>query len=168
MSDYTNAKIYKLTCNITDLCYVGSTCQTLSKRLKGHESQYKQFLEGKFNWLTSFEIIQLGDYSIEQLEKVDCENEQELREREGYHTKQLRDFAVNKKIEGQTKEELYEKRLQACKDYHYNNRDRHNAIMREKGSEKVLCECGIVYTKANKFNHKRTTHHREFKEGIAV
>ena len=45
MVNYQLGKIYKIVCNITDECYVGSTCQpTLAHRLTKHVSAYKRFL----------------------------------------------------------------------------------------------------------------------------
>ena len=41
---YNNSKIYKIVCNITNEVYYGSTVQGLSKRLKGHVNDSKQFV----------------------------------------------------------------------------------------------------------------------------
>ena len=38
--DYKNAKIYKVLNDVTDDVYVGSTCQTLSKRMAEHRKAY--------------------------------------------------------------------------------------------------------------------------------
>ena len=36
--DYTNGRIYKILNYIDDACYVGSTCQPLSKRMASHRA----------------------------------------------------------------------------------------------------------------------------------
>ena len=54
MVNYEHGKIYKKVCNETGLIYIGSTAQKfLSTRLGGHEANYKQYLNGNFNYITS-------------------------------------------------------------------------------------------------------------------
>jgi hypothetical protein len=61
MPDYQLAKIYKIVCNITCDVYIGSTCEPiLARRLAGHVSNYKSYLNGKCNNITSFKIIANG------------------------------------------------------------------------------------------------------------
>ena len=46
-----DGKIYSIVCKTTGMHYVGSTCSTLQKRLKGHERDYplKKCIELKKN-----------------------------------------------------------------------------------------------------------------------
>ena len=65
MPNYQDGKIYKIVCNITDECYIGSTTEpTLARRLAGHVNNYKVWKSGKCNKTTSFDIIDKGDYKI--------------------------------------------------------------------------------------------------------
>ena len=65
MPNYQDGKIYKIVCNITDECYIGSTIEpTLARRLAGHVDGYKRWKAGKGKKTTSFDIIDRGDYHI--------------------------------------------------------------------------------------------------------
>lgn len=79
MPDYQQAKIYKLVCNITNKCYIGSTCQTLPQRLKGHV-----YDSNRTKLCSSKEIIDGGNYSIILLEEFPCNSNNELLKKE-YH-----------------------------------------------------------------------------------
>ena len=87
MVNYENAKIYKLVCNKTGLTYIGSTCQgLLCKRLSGHVSKYKRWKDGKTNnYVTSFKIIDNGDYYMELIEAVPCSGFDELAKKERHY-----------------------------------------------------------------------------------
>ena len=39
---YENGKIYKITDVGYNKCYIGSTCESLSKRMERHRKQYKE------------------------------------------------------------------------------------------------------------------------------
>ena len=65
MTNNKQAKIYKIVCNKTGLVYVGATCKLLlCQRLTKHVSDYKRYLNGKTNFITSFKILENGDYDI--------------------------------------------------------------------------------------------------------
>jgi len=87
MVNYKNGKIYKLICHNTGLTYVGSTTkQYLSQRLANHVSTYKRFTDGKpQTYLTAFNVLEGGNYSIELIERFPCESSDELTAREGHY-----------------------------------------------------------------------------------
>ena len=90
MVNYEKAKIYKLVCNKTGLIYVGSTCQRLlCKRLSGHVANYKCWKNGKYNYVTSFKIIEGNDYYMELLEAVSCSGFDELTKKERYYIESI-------------------------------------------------------------------------------
>ena len=64
MPDYSKSKIYKIICNITGLVYIGSTCQTLTQRLQDHLRCYRRVLNKKCHYVSSFKIIENGNYDI--------------------------------------------------------------------------------------------------------
>ena len=39
---YSNGKIYKITCNVFNIVYVGSTVTTLKSRISRHKNNYKR------------------------------------------------------------------------------------------------------------------------------
>ena len=80
---YQRGKIYCLRSHQTDLVYIGSTVQSLSKRMGGHRDDYKRWLKGTFSYVTSFEIIKYADHYIELVESYPCKTKAELERREG-------------------------------------------------------------------------------------
>lgn len=68
------------------MVYIGSTCNTLEERLKGHENDCKRFLDKKSNHLiSSIYVIFNNDYKIELIEDFPCNNKKELLEKEYYY-----------------------------------------------------------------------------------
>ena len=76
---YDNGKIYKITSIFTNDVYIGSTTDTLSRRLSLHKSQYRRLKEGlKTSNMASFKILQYNDYEIELICNYPCNNKLEL------------------------------------------------------------------------------------------
>ena len=95
-----NGKIYAIKSNQTDKVYIGSTIRPLNRRLDGHKSDYKSYLNDKFSYVTSFEIVKFEDCFIELLEEVMCQDKIELHKIEGQYIKEMK--CVNKNIPGRT------------------------------------------------------------------
>ena len=58
MVNYKNGKIYKIIDLTNDNFYIGSTTKKyLSQRLEKHRTNYKCYLEGKTNYVSSYEIL---------------------------------------------------------------------------------------------------------------
>jgi hypothetical protein len=119
MPDYANGKIYKITSG--DKTYIGSTCEpTLARRLAKHLGDYKKWKQGKRGSITSFPLIETGQYEITLVELCPCGSKDELRARERFHIENT--VCVNKLIPGRTAEE-YE---QTCR-----NKEERNQWKRE-------------------------------------
>lgn len=95
MPNYERGKIYKIMSDRTEKVYIGSTTKiNLSSRLTGHKAslkRYERWLKGvdnKASYMTSFEILKLGDVKIILLEKCQCKTERELQARESFHIRQ--------------------------------------------------------------------------------
>ena len=73
----TSINFYKITSANTDKVYVGSTEKDINTRLQIHEAQYRNFKDGKFHYITSFEILEYKDYKIELLENKICQSKEE-------------------------------------------------------------------------------------------
>ena len=76
---YANGKIYKITDNAYTKCYIGSTIQPLSSRIGGHRRDYKRYLDGKRNFITSFALFEefgVENCKIELMEEYPCEKGQ--------------------------------------------------------------------------------------------
>ena len=66
-----NAKIYKIVDNTNAKIYIGSTCESLKRRLTKHKYDYKRYINGLCRNIRSFDILKNDDYKIELLEN--CE-----------------------------------------------------------------------------------------------
>ena len=109
MVNYKQGKIYKLVDNTNGNIYVGSTCQTtLAQRLSEHVSKYKMYMNGKYNYVTSFEIIKNGNYDIVLLEACSCETKDELHARERHYIESLN--CVNKYLKCSKNRKEYKKK----------------------------------------------------------
>ena len=61
---YRNGKIYKITDIGYNKCYIGSTCEELSKRLAHHRGDFKKFLRGvKVSHTRSYDLF--NEYGVE-------------------------------------------------------------------------------------------------------
>ena len=114
--------IYKIQDNTNDKLYIGSTTQSLKKRLNKHKNDKKK--------CSSYEIIENGDYIIAEIEKCDVENR---RYREQYWIDNT--DCINKYRAYRTKEQRKEqkmkyneknkdKRREYDKKYHEKNKDK--------------------------------------------
>jgi hypothetical protein len=105
MPDYANGKIYKITSG--DKTYIGSTCEpTLARRLAKHIGHYKHWKKGNRSNMSSFSLIETGQYEITLIELCPCGSKDELRARERFHIET--NECVNKRIEGRTRKERTE------------------------------------------------------------
>jgi len=114
--NFQRGKIYMIWSPHIDKVYVGSTTQRLlCMRMTTHKSNYKNFKEGKGNYMTSFDILELGDAKIELIENYPCNSRDELRAREGFHQRSMN--CVNKRIECRTNKEWREDNKDKVREY---------------------------------------------------
>jgi hypothetical protein len=143
MVNYELGKIYKIVCNETKLIYIGSTAQKyLSTRLEGHKRSYKSHLDGKYPYVTSFEILKGCNFDIILLENCSCKDKYEMKARERYYIETLK--CVNKAIPNRTIKEYYldkrDKRIEQVKQYYSKNKESINEQKkeyRETNKEKI-------------------------------
>ena len=76
-------KIYLLTCNITNIQYIGSNTVNITRRYIEHKSKYRQYLFGKYHYVSSFKIVANNDSTILQIDERYCETKRELLDLEG-------------------------------------------------------------------------------------
>ena len=171
MPNYQNGKIYKLYDITTGEQYIGSTTTLLYKRLSGHVGTYKRYLNNKCRNITSFKIIEGGNYRIELIEAYPCNTKEELHKREGYHIKQL--DCVNKCIPGRKRKEYYwdnvDKEREDNIEYYNNNKSYfkdyykdYYQTKKEHLKEKIKCECGGLYRRDSRYHHNKTKKHLEY------
>ena len=187
--------IYKISSPHTEKVYIGSTICTLKKRLQGHKANYKMYMNGKYHFVTSFEVIKLGDTVIEELEKLENITLVELHHREGYLIKNTNN-AINQVIPGRTKHEYYEDTIETqkikfktyrennkdqIKQYRDNNKDILNEYKREKYKEdrtvilemkkekrkvKIVCVCGGSFRHDDLSRHNKSKKHLSYIQNL--
>jgi hypothetical protein len=142
-------KIYAIKSNQTELIYIGSTIQELDIRFDLHKRDYKRYINGKYCFVSSFEILQYDDAYIELFEDYTCNNKTELKRREGIiiQEKLQQNICVNKNIAGRT-------HIESQKAYD----ERH----KEHRKQKFTCECGSVLRICDKSRHNKTIKHLEY------
>ena len=134
MTKYEKGKIYKIISDNTDKIYIGSSCEpTLAHRLSKHRSNYKAWLKDNTNqYITSYEILKLENYSIILIENYPCNNKDELQARERHYIELNKNIIVNKVIplrkpkeyRQDYKEYYQEYSKKYNKEYHQNNKDK--------------------------------------------
>ena len=147
---YKRGKIYSLRSHQTDLVYIGSTIQSLSKRIGGHRDNYKGLLKGSFPYMTSFEIIKYDDAYIELVENYPCNTKAELERREGQIMRDTEN-CCNKCIVGRTKSEYYQDNIERIVE--------RDAKYRQANKEKYA-EYQAKYRQENK--EKRTEYQAKY------
>ena len=88
---YHNAKIYRIVNDFNDQVYIGSTCQTLAKRLYSHRrdcDKTRQY-NGRLYQLVRRHGGWQG-FRICLVEEFSCENNDQLRQREQHHIDELK------------------------------------------------------------------------------
>jgi hypothetical protein len=114
---YNNSKIYKICSNLSDKIYIGSTTQSIQQRLSDHVSNYNTRLTNN-RYVSSFEIIKLGDAFIVLLEQCNFNNKQQLDRREGEFIKQNINITINMVVPGRTKKEYEIENAEQIKERH--------------------------------------------------
>ena len=138
MTNYSNSKIYEIICRLTEERYIGSTTETLSRRLAYHRLPS--------NECSSRQIIERGDFYINLLEDCPCENKDQLRKKEREWYDKL--DCINKNRPFTSKEE----KVSQKKEYYEQNKDKvseKTKEYREQNKDKVA-EYQKEYRKQNK------------------
>ncbi len=165
MPDYKDGKIYKIVDLTNNDVYIGSTCEpTLARRLAKHVGNCRSYKKGKCHYVTSFKIIENGNYDIQLIESYPCNSKDELHAREGHYIKTM--ACVNKVVAGRTRKEYEQQNSVLNKDkiraykkqYRNENKDR----IKLHGLAKHNCECGGQFVTSHKSTHMKTTKHQQF------
>ena len=156
MPDYSQGKIYKIISTDCDDVYYGSCTIPLNVRLSIHKAKYNMYLKGNYHYVTSFGIIDKGNYEIVLVENYPCENEIELEMREAEYIKN--NECVNRIVPRRTRQQWHqdnhEKILKQLKDYREKNREK----ISQRTNEKIVCDnCGSIVSRCNLRRHQRTS-----------
>ena len=88
MSKYSQAYIYGIRCNTTNLLYIGSSIKPMKTRLTKHLTDLKGYLGINPRprcYRSSFEVLMNENYEMFKIEDYPCETKHELEIREGLH-----------------------------------------------------------------------------------
>ena len=154
--DYSKGKIYCIRSHKTDLIYVGSTCQPLSKRLNMHKTSYKNYLKTGISKEYSYKMYELDDKPyIELIKNYPCSCLDELRQEEGQHIRLM--DCVNKYVAGRTPKEYYEDNKEKIKKYYQDNKDQIKEYQKEyyEDNKDQIKEYFKQYRQANKERDKK-------------
>jgi len=179
MPNYKDGKVYRLDCLTTNKVYIGSTCyKNLSQRLSDHVSKFKRWKNGlKKNTITSFQIIEQGNYKISLIELFPCDSKDELTARESHYIRTI--DCINKVIPDRTIEEYrpqyYEKNKEIIKERSKKYREEHQDKLKEyfkiytqEHADKIKkrrsitfkCSCGSIIQIDEKSRHERSQKHQ--------
>ena len=153
MNQFNNGKIYKIVDNTCDKIYIGSTIQTLRKRLWHHQSDFRL----NHN-VSSRYILQNNDYNMELIECFPCESKSELTKREQLYMSLYGERCVNLKKAFLTDEQ----RDRSFKDYYIRNKETLLAKKTERNKIYHECDCGGRYNTAHRSRHFRTNKHLNY------
>lgn len=181
INKFENGKIYKIVSDLTDKIYIGSTILPLNERLNLHKNKYKTYIDGKYHYVTSFELIKLDSYRIELIENFPCNNKYDLEQREAFYIRQHEELCSNKVIPHRTSKEyrndnkdkiserykqIYlENQNKICdrvKNYRLNNLEKIKAY----NSKEFICDCGLKIKNSSKHKHIKRKFHQNYLETI--
>jgi len=128
-----------------DLQYIGSTKNSLKYRLSNHLNNYKKYLNDKYHYVTSFDILKYNDYYVELYCNTGTDDKSDAHWFEGQIIRS--ETCVNKNVPSRTRKEYYE-----------TNKDR----IKEYREQKYICECGGRFTIQNRAQHYKTKKHISF------
>jgi len=173
--NYQLGKVYSIRSYKTTEIYIGSTCSLLSKRISGHRANYKTYLKGKGNNVSSFKILEFGDAYIELLELYPSGSKAELHKREGELIRATEN-CVNKYVPGRTKKQHYQDHKVEAKQYYVDHkveikqymkqyRDTHKVeakqYIKQYSATRVRCQCGIEHARGGLSRHKKSNKHKQ-------
>ena len=126
---YSRGKIYKVVDVGYSMCYIGSTCQPLSKRMTDHRTKYVKLKKGVIKHFTVFDIFDVHGVEhckIELVEEYPCENREQLYRQEGVHIRNTE--CVNKVVPNRTNKQYHqvvkERIAERKKQYIQDNKER--------------------------------------------
>ena len=176
MNKFNNGKIYKITNDVNDECYIGSTCNTLTYRWSMHKVHYQSPKYQEIKVYKFMSDIGIEHFKIELVEEYPCETKEQILQREGYFINLFGTLNKNsagtcfnpkewsKKYRDTHKQEIIEyreanKEAQKNKNKEYYERNREKHLL--KMCQKVMCECGKSVQRNKLKGHQQTKLHNK-------
>ncbi len=173
---YKKGKIYKLIdLTTTDTIYIGSSCNSLSRRKSQHHHTSKKHPNRNiYKFINELGWDKIG---IVLIELYPCESKIELHRQERHWIEQLKP-KMNMTIPTRTdkeyrtdnkdriirnrqilREKFPLKKIEKDRNYYQKNKDQINYRRKEKRKVKTLCECGHNYSMSNRAKHFLSKYH---------
>ena len=159
--DYANGKIYAIY-NYIDprLVCVGSTCQSLSKRLSKHRREINSKRSQTIPLYIKMREFGKEHFYIELLEEYPCNNNEQLRAREGHFIRQK--GTLNCIVEDRTRKEWEEENKEHLKEYRKKRWQDKKEEATTFNKMRFTCECGVEMSNASKSRHQYSTKHQAY------
>ena len=153
MNKYSESKIYKIVNSKTNLCYIGSTTNTLFNRFKSHLHSYNN---GNLT-TTAKKLfdIDVNSCSIELLQNYACNNRRELHLQEGKFIKLFQPYVVNKKIEGRSQREYKNEHKQEIAEYQKNYKLHHTDDLKRNLRKYYMKNREVIIEKSKLYYHNK-------------
>ena len=152
MPDYQKGKIYKLWSPHGNEIYIGSTINTLAKRLDQHKKTY-------IKYSSKYLFENYDDVRIELIEEYPCNNKMELNKKEGEHIRN--NECLNKYVAGRTQKEYREDNKEYLNKKNQENKKLPHNKEKIKDYKEVIitCECGCELRRDTLNRHKKSNKH---------
>jgi len=133
-------RIYKIKSRRHSQVYIGSTRKLLATRFAEHCAEYEKYKKGDASFVTSFELIKLGDAWIELVHEDTFESDEALRMMEQFHID--RHGTVNRNRAYSSAEQKHATRI---------------SYKRKYLSQRLACHvCGRVMRRDSLKDHKKS------------
>ena len=119
--DYKNGRTYQIRNTVDDDVYVGSTTQTLCKRMAKHRVDMNAPTKLHRPLYVKMQGYGVDCFYIELIEECPCENKEQLRKREGHFIREI--ATLNMCQAGRTKKEWHEENKPRKKEYREENKE---------------------------------------------
>jgi len=164
--NFSKGKIYKISNDFNDDIYVGSTCDTLTKRFSGHKSSMLDKTKNSTKLYTLMNNVGFDRFRIELIENFPCEDNYQLRQREGYWIRLC--GTLNNEIAGRNLKEWYLDNVEEKREYREQNKEHIKEIKHRNYENRkaillvpIQCECGCFITQNSYLRHLNTKKHKE-------
>ena len=153
--------------NQPNIFYIGSTRQTLAKRLEHHIKRFKAYNNGAKGYYTAFEVLKCGNPYMVVLGEFQNVTTKDLHRYEGNFIKDKDEMfngvIVNKVVAGRTKKEYFEDNKERIKIQR--NCDDARARRFQYDNAVIVCsECNQEYIRKYKKMHVETVHEGKTEE----
>ena len=190
--DYKNGRIYQILNNVDDDVYVGSTTQTLCKRMAKHRVDMNATTKQHRPLYVKMKKHGVECFYIELIEECPCENKEQLHKREGHFIREIatlnmcqagrtkkewttdnnehvqenahKYYEQNKEKHSQQSKEYYETHKEQIKQY---NKEYHDK-RQEESRKLIVCPCGGQYQCYNRSKHFNTQKHKNYEAKLNV